>query len=411
MIEIVIIFHFFLLLLNMRIINSFAAPSFLYTLVWFLVLLLHLLVDLFQISQIYSLSYEILIFFLLGTIFFNLGGFFAFWVDAKSIRHAVLKKYSSANSTLDLFLFLIPIIFLPIVYLKSLDLAQNSGIDNLFLGLRYQKNYGDGSLGILEYMTIWAIFDATWRYLQYKAKIFVWKQNIKMIISLIIAFCYAILTTGKTFPFLIIIALVGLKLNANEVRIKQGLVYLSALFAVFFLFSLFLEKGASPSNSFAKNLILVNETLLNYLLGPQGALDSVFNQSHVYELGFNSFRFFFAFFYKTGLSDIKPFDLVHNFTFVPFPTNAYTFYYPYILDFGALISLGAPFAFGLMHTKAYILARRGSLVATYVYSLMLYPLFMSFFQDQYLSLLSTWIQFAILILIQTKLVLSQQPKH
>ncbi|NOX65195.1 MAG: oligosaccharide repeat unit polymerase [Chlorobi bacterium] len=405
MIEVVITFHVFLLILNLKLIKNIAAPSFLYTFIWFIVLLLHFLVAKFNLISINSLSNEILLFFLLGTIFFNAGSFFSIMVYHKSHPREYKTKFVRVHNFFDNFMLLIPLLFLPVVYLKSLYLAYNSGIENLFLGLRYQKNYGGESLGVLQYLTIWAIFDATWRYLLYKHNVSVWMQKGKMIVAFSSAFFYAILSTGKTFPFLIIITLIGLKFLANEVKIKQGVIFVSSLFLVFFFFSVFLEKGASPNNSFTVNLILVNQTLLNYMLGPQSALDSVFQNSIAYDLGFNSFRFFFAFFYKIGISDIEPFNLVQVFTFVPFPTNAYTYYYPYILDFGVIFSFLTLFIFGFFHTKSFLHAKRGSLVYSYIYALMLYPLFMSFFQDQYLSLLSTWLQFAIFILFEMKFIL------
>lgn len=408
MIEIVIVFHVYLLLLNLKLIKNFASPTFLYTFLWFCVLLTHYLVTKFNIISLNSPSNEILLFFLIGTIFFNAGGFLSVLVAHKSHPRQHKRKFIRTQPFLDNFMLIIPILLLPVVYFQSVDTAHNSGFNNLFMGLRYQKNYGDESLGLLEYLTVWAIFDATWRYLLYKQSVSVWLQKSKMIVSFFVAFAYAILSTGKTFPFLIVITFVGLKSLVNEVKIRQSIIFVSSLLVIFFLSSLFLEKGARLNNDFVENLILVNQTLLNYLLGPQIALDSVFQNSTVYDLGFNSFRFFFAFFYKTGISDIEPVSLVQSFIFVPFPTNAYTFYYPYLLDFGVVFAYLTLFAFGFIHTKSFLYAREGSLIYSYIYALMLYPLFMSFFQDQYLSLLSMWLQFAIYMIFEIKFVLVGQ---
>ena len=177
MIEIVITFHVFLLLLNLKLIKNFASPTFLYTFLWFSVLGTHYFVTKFNIISLYSPSNEILLFFLVGTIFFNAGGFFSALVLHKSHPKQHNRKFIRAQPFLDNFMLIIPILFLPVVFFQSIDSAHDSGFNNLFMGLRYQRNYGDGNLGILEYLTVWAIFDATWRYLLYKHNVSVWLQK------------------------------------------------------------------------------------------------------------------------------------------------------------------------------------------------------------------------------------------
>lgn len=408
MYEFVIIFHVLLLLLNLRLMKNFTNPSFLYTFLWLSVLLLHYLVTTFDIISLYVLSNEILLFFFLGTVFFNLGSFFSIMFDQKPSIIKQKTTHIRAHSFLDNIMLITPLLLLPVVYLGSLELAYKPGFDNLFKALRYQKVFGGESLGLLEYLTIWVIFDATWRYLLYKHNVFVWQQKNKMIISFILAAIYAILSTGRTFFFLIIITLIGIKFLANEIKVKQSLVLVFSLLVVFFTFAYFLENGASQNNTFEANFSLVYKSLLNYLLGPLNALDSVFHNYVGYDLGLNSFRFFSAFFYKIGLSDTKPFEIIQDYTYVPFPTNVYTIYYPYLLDFGTIFAFFISFFYGFIHTKSFLNARRGSIIYSYIYALMIYPLFMSFFQDQYLSLLSTWIQFGLFVLFAVKFVLVKE---
>jgi hypothetical protein len=58
----------------------------------------------------------------------------------------------------------------------------------------------------------------------------------------------------------------------------------------------------------------------------------------------------------------------------------------------------AQFLFGWIHGWAYGGARRGSRSLAFVYGVLMYPLTMQFFQDQYFGLLSTWVQAVLLLL-------------
>jgi hypothetical protein len=49
---------------------------------------------------------------------------------------------------------------------------------------------------------------------------------------------------------------------------------------------------------------------------------------------------------------------------------------------------------GLIHTYFYLNLNRG-LMYKFLYAILLYPLCFSFFEDQYFSILSQWIQFFI----------------
>ena len=53
--------------------------------------------------------------------------------------------------------------------------------------------------------------------------------------------------------------------------------------------------------------------------------------------------------------------------------------------------------FGRMHGSLYLRAKLGDPRCVVLYGLSVYPLLMQFFQDQYLSLLTTWVQLGLLV--------------
>jgi oligosaccharide repeat unit polymerase len=97
--------------------------------------------------------------------------------------------------------------------------------------------------------------------------------------------------------------------------------------------------------------------------------------------------------YALGLSNIQPVALIKEFTYVPDLTNVYTVYEVYFRDFsysGILI----PPLFLVGHYWLYRKALLFGGVWIFYYSASVYPLVMQFFQDQYFSILSLWIQVA-----------------
>src|SRR6185437_14236044 len=108
--------------------------------------------------------------------------------------------------------------------------------------------------------------------------------------------------------------------------------------------------------------------------------------------GNNSLRFFMKVGEQLNLvSNVKINDLLTPFIFVPYLTNVYTFYSPYIKDFGKGYSWIMIALFGLIHTFLFNKAiATKSLRYSIYYSFMLFPLMISFFADQYLTITSFW---------------------
>jgi oligosaccharide repeat unit polymerase len=69
--------------------------------------------------------------------------------------------------------------------------------------------------------------------------------------------------------------------------------------------------------------------------------------------------------------------------YVPYPTNVYTMYKYYYVDFGYYGMLAAITLIGFIQTLLYRKARTGSVLGLYFFSLTVYPLIVSVFDDSY----------------------------
>ncbi len=169
-----------------------------------------------------------------------------------------------------------------------------------------------------------------------------------------------------------------------------------ALFMILFMsFGILYGKGGSSSYSFKENIQPVAETVAIYLVTSLNAFDlELQDKFDIDYSGNNSLRLFKKIAEQLNLvQNAKVVKLEGPFVYVPYPTNVYTVYSPYIKDFGRAYAWCMLGVFGFLHSwlynKAMITKRfRYSMY----YSILLFPLLISFFMDFYLTILSTWLQ-------------------
>jgi oligosaccharide repeat unit polymerase len=145
------------------------------------------------------------------------------------------------------------------------------------------------------------------------------------------------------------------------------------------------------ASGFSENLESFLENLISYTIAPVLALFGLMNTELMLDYGLNSLRGLIAVLYSFGLIESPPVNLIKNYEFVPNPTNVYTVYEVYFRDFyyfGLLI----PPLFLLVHWWLYAKALRIGGRWVFYYAASVYPLLMQFFQDQYFSLFSMWVQ-------------------
>lgn len=227
------------------------------------------------------------------------------------------------------------------------------------------------------------------------------KQSSKLtfvILAIIISLSYAILNTGRTFILMIVLTIFGGSLVRRKIRFKHFIYVMSIFFALSYISNLILGKGGVDSeNSLMENMSSFLKDTVIYLVGGLNALDKFVHSNYIIDNGNNTFRFYLAVLYKLGLSDSLPPPLIQEYISVPFQTNVYTIYYHYIKDFGSYsIALIILFFIAFFHNFLYTISRvLNKWYLNYLVVVFMYPLIMSFFQEQYFSLFSTWLQILI----------------
>lgn len=294
-------------------------------------------------------------------------------------------------------LLLAAVVGLPFYLARAVEISESVSVtESMFVNLRIALSgevEGVDSFGILAYFVPVAFVSTLLELASSRRRTFEWTGWISLSVSL----AYGIVTTGRTFIFLLFISLTFIVIVQRRVSIVQsGALTVALLTVVFVGIGLLTNKiGESSENAEA---LKVFDAISLYLLGGIAALDHVSQTSYNLELGLNAFRTPLAVLHSLG-AEVTVVPLVKDFVNVPLPSNVYTAIYPYITDFGPLGIMVFFLLFGSVHGFIYQKARSTSDIRFIIAGgLAMYPLLMQFFQDQYMSLLSTWIVFALLIL-------------
>lgn len=128
-----------------------------------------------------------------------------------------------------------------------------------------------------------------------------------------------------------------------------------------------------------------------YSIAPLGAFDYLVNSNPPKTLGQMTFRTPLALLRALGIPVEVP-DLIQPYALSRIPVNVYTVFSPYYRDFG-FVGVGFfMLLLGSLHGWIFRHLNTGSPTIIVANALLFYALLMQFFQDQYFSLMSQWIQ-------------------
>jgi len=293
-------------------------------------------------------------------------------------------------------LFWLSLLGMPLFLLKAAGLAENADYtESFYINLRIALTgeLDDAqTFGVLAYLIPISFASALVELASSRRR---WFEP-RGWVSLAWAAGYAVMATGRTYVFLLVIAIAAVsfiqkRASARQIALGTLIVFGLAFFGLGMLAN---KIGVDIVN---KDAYAGADALALYLLGSLAAFDVTVLQAPALEWGANILRSPLAVLSALGLPVQVP-PLVKAYVYVPEPTNVYTVFLPYFLDFGWIGVIASFTLFGWAHSAMYERAKRTLdprwVIAT---ALSMYPLLMQFFQDQYVSLLTTWITFALLI--------------
>lgn len=413
MLAISIIIFFVLTVFNFQIAGKkMTYPPFIFCAIWLIVSLARIIFTQFYLKDLFELHWDTYLLFIGGCVVATLAGYisllqFSFSAIAISIAHKSYKiEDEIINSKLSIYIRIGLMVFCVMVFpffIKYLvDVVLPGEVENVFKSIRYETAVNKVGFGVYGYMVTLSCFVGLlcgYVYWQRKTK----TNRTIYIIAIVISLIYAFSTMGRSSILMAICLNLAMFLVQNKkVSIKQFVLPLFIFVFIFLGIGILLDKGGSVNSSFTDNVDASIETFAEYLLTPMNAIDHVLHQPLlVHEEGRRTLRFFYVFGHTIGLNNVNlnDFDIVDSFIFVPYPVNVYTIYNPYVRDFGPLYSLFWIFIFMLIHSNAFMKLKYSAkaFMPRVIYSFMFFPLITVFFNDQYISLLSTWIQLLVIV--------------
>jgi len=370
--------------------DIFYPPS-LFCLIWCIVFFSYVVFLILNSSVRFELDIKTLFIFILGEIVFSVFALLAF----SKVEVTEIKK-STILYSIDKWLLLFLILMLPIYVNALIKIVSQSKFANVnfYLALRHEYVNNGIKLGVLDYLNTISVFSFALALFRFNFTDFKANKNFKnkiyKFLCYLIAFTYAFLTTGRTYFVMLISIYIGYKVVSKSFKRKHIVVAATFFLLIFITNALLLNKGASVDDSASDNASSIFESISIYFLGGAYGFDSFMHSNFSFDLGENVFRFFVSVGHTLGFTDVAPKELVMPYITTPIVSNVYSLYFNYFKDFGyfGILFNGI---WGFIHTFFYRRVK-SSFISLYCYSFLLYPLIMSFFQDQYMSLLSTWIQ-------------------
>jgi oligosaccharide repeat unit polymerase len=383
-------------------------PPVLFSLVWTVILILQLIFSFTVLKDLYPISVPTYLTFFIGTLCFSAGGILLTAIrQQNSVANSTL-IFNSTSLSINLKLRLISlgiiVVGLPFYIQAAFRLFVASQIDNFFVGLRTEINYGDEGIGITKYLISFSfvVFAINYyAYLKEKNRL----NGYMVALSIVFALTYSVFATGRTYYFVILSIYLGISyLLKKKFSIKKYAWAILIFIALFIGIGMIYGSIEDSDGSIKGNLSKATESTAVYLVSSLPAFDiELRNHAQALYPGENTLLFFIKIGRRFGLlENVKEGNLISEFVSVPYLTNVYTYYSPYVKDYGKWFAWTMLFIFAMLHTWVYHKAKElKNLRYTIYYSFLLFPLLMSFFIDQYLSLISTWIQ----VIVEVELVI------
>lgn len=393
-----ILLHFFVFVFTYYLLDKkISQPAVLFSLVWLIIIVLHFVFKFTLLDELEPLSPHVYSILLIGNLFFSAGSILVYYRfrKAESCDGTDLSAEIQTSLLLRVILVVIILVGLPFYIQAAFKIFLASQAENFFSGLRYELSYGDADIGPLKYLMPFS-------YVIYAFNLYAFYNNkntinrILLIITFLLISTYAVFSTGRTYFFMILTIYLGVSFFVKkDFSIKKYLAPVGIFMILFMVIGVIYGKGGDTSNTLNDNIHSSSENMGVYLVSSLNALDMETSQHYTESSnGDNTLRFFV----KGGMQlDLIPKrkinELVQDFVFVPYATNVYTFYSPYIRDFGKLYAWLTLALIGAFHTWLYHkAANRKSKRAIFYYTFLLFPLLLSFFADLYLTLFSFWLQ-------------------
>lgn len=317
---------------------------------------------------------------------------------------SIQQKYIYSNQYIFNFFFIVSLIITPLYVYKILQIVLTFSSEDLMNNIRTLAVHGEG-VGFLSYSNVinQSLFVvAIWSH----PKVPMWK-----VITLALAcILNSLAIMEKGTIFFVFICIMFVLFEKKKIKLESIAMAGILLLAFFYFFNL---ARSGEDSDYQKN-----ETLLDffamYALSPPVAFCQLLPEV-TQQFGTNTFESIYLFLRRYG-ADVVVKEKLQEFVFVPIPTNVYTMFQPFFIDFGYKGIAFFAAIYGTMSGYFYRLFRNANGFGKCIYTYIVNVLILQFYQENIFLSLVFVLQFTffVFILTQERITISfhQQPiKH
>lgn len=285
----------------------------------------------------------------------------------------------------------------PAFWYRIGELSAMSGVRDFWVGVRLQTMHPDragNTLGIFEYLIFFSTMLALVAFENSQVRN---SGKLKGLAAVVLSLLYHLVTASRLGALILIAGLVGIALLHNRRIVTPVLIGAVAVVPVFVIVAVALNKGTERGGDIQSNTVSLARSFQLYALGGLVAFDAAAEEKIAAEDHGRTYRSLYAVARAAGY-DVDVPALPSQYTYTPTPTNVYTMYYPYLLDFGRIGVVALLCGFGALSSHVYFTARSAAGPFTVAYALMFAYLLLSS-ADEYLFSLASMNCQAVLYLL------------
>jgi oligosaccharide repeat unit polymerase len=325
--------------------------------------------------------------YILGPCAMTVGGLIAVvWSARASGDTFKARKWECREGLLTASTVLLALAF-PALWYRIGELSAMSGVRDFWVGVRLQTMHPDragDTLGIFEYLIFFSTMLALAAFENSQVRN---RGSLRALAAVVLSLLYHLVTASRLGALMLIAGLVGIALLHKRRMATPLLSGAVAVIPVFVTVAVALNKGTERGGDIQSNTVSLARSFQLYALGGLVAFDAAAEGKIAPDNHGRTYRSLYAVARAAGY-DIDVPALPSEYTYTPTPTNVYTMYYPYLVDFGRMGVVVLLGGFGALFSYVYFAARSVAGPFTVAYALMFAYLLLSSADEYVFSLAS-----------------------
>lgn len=295
------------------------------------------------------------------------------------------------NKNIFTFFLVISMIITPLYVYRIYQIVSMFSVDDLMENVRILAVFGEGQ-GILGQSIILnqaLLITALWAY----PRIPLWQ----VIIAAIACCLSALAIMEKGTLFFVFICIIFVLHHKKTIKLRTIIIAGLLLVGFFYLFNL---QRAGEDSDYSRNETIA-DFIAMYVLSPPVAFCQLMPEI-IPQFGTNTFETIYHFMIRFGVNDVVEKFRTQDFVTVPIPTNVYTIFQPFYIDFGYKGIAFFSALYGIICGFLYRLYKNNNTIGCCLYTFIVYVLILQFYQENLFFNLVTFIEFVVFVYLITQ---------